>query len=144
MGEQTSPKIQIRCNILEYLTNNRKPFALGSLIDELIENGKIEEADKAVAGEILDEFYGQGILVPVIMSETSELVLVFHFDTDEEIIHYLKENGGRDSIFKIVDYMYSERAIDACEVKATILDLLTDKTLSYDSVTNEVFIPTIS
>lgn len=144
MGEQTSPKIQIRCSILEYLMENRKPFALNSLADELIENSKIEETDRTIAGEILDEFYGQGILVPVIMPETSELVLVFHFDTDEEIIHYLKENGGREAIGNIVECMYSERALDEYEVKATILDLITDKTLLYDSVTNEVFIPTIS
>lgn len=142
MGEQTSPKIQIRCNILEYLTNNRRPFALGSLIDELIDNGKIEKADEEIAKEILDEYYGQGVLLPVIYPETSELVLVFRFDADEEIMHYLKENGSKDSIDNIVDYMYTERTIDECETKATILDLITQKTLSYDQGTNEVFIPT--
>lgn len=142
MHGHASPKTVVACTILEYLTKNRKPFSFGDLIDELIENGTIDEEDRITAHDVLDKYYNEGTLVPMIMPETTELVLVFQFEPDDEILHYLKENGGREDIKKILDKMYFERGLNHYEVKSAIMDLMIDKTLSYDQVTDEVYIPT--
>ena len=142
MNGQTSPNAVVACNILDYLTKNRRPFSFDGLIDELIDNGIVDEEDRAAAREMLDGYYNDGTFVPMIMPRTTEIVLVVQFEPDEEVLHYLEENGGRENIGTIINKMYTERGLNSYEVKATILDLVTEDILGYDKVTKEVYIPT--
>ena len=142
MGEQTSPKIQIREAILKYFAENRRPFGFQALINRLADEGVIEECNKGVAAEIVDKLYEEGYIVDIIYPETTEVCFIFQFEIDEEINHYLKQNGGRSSISTLVDYMYDQRGFNTVYTKAELLDNIRDKSLIYDTVTEEVFIPT--
>ena len=71
MNGQASPNAVVACNILDYLTKNRRPFSFDGLIDELIDNGIVDEEDRAASREILDGYYNDGTFVPMIMPRTT-------------------------------------------------------------------------
>ena len=63
------------------------------------------------------------------------------FEPEEEVIYYLKQNGGREKIGTIADALHDNRGIDYQQTKAAITDLLCDKKIMFDQVAMEVFIP---
>jgi hypothetical protein len=125
--------IKVHCAVIKYLSDYRKPFLFDSIINSMVEDGVLLESEKAEAEDVLNCLYGKGLIIPRIYGNGGELKLIFRLDIEDEILHYLKTNGSRETIDVLVETMDEDRAYCEEETKSAILDLVFARKIALDA-----------